>query len=109
MAPITLQIEDPNSYGYYHALDALVKAGATLTITPALVNVHFTVVIDNRNGFILNAGKVINLTLNQTNGEVLIGEVTLSGNPVKEYGIYENSGTIPGVDPEAPPRIIRVV
>ena len=46
--------------------------------------------------------------MTKTGGEVTIGTVSSAGASVKQYGIYDNSGSIPGVDPDAPPRIIRV-
>lgn len=93
---------------YYHALDAVVKDGDILKIKTNISNVTFTVVIDNKDGFFASSGKLITKEVTQNGGEITIGTVNSEGASVKEYGIYDNSGSIPGVDPEAPPRIVRV-
>jgi len=93
--------------GYYHSLDAVVKADDTLKIKTDISNATFTIVIDNKDGFIANAGKLISFELTQGDGEKTIGTVSSSGSSIKNYGIYiDSAGSIPGID--APPRIIRV-
>ena len=100
-------IEIKNYQGYYHSLDAVVKAGDTLKIKTSISNATFTVVIDNRDGFIASVGKLISFELTQGDGEITIGTVSSSGDSIKIYGIYiDSAGSIPGID--APPRIIRV-
>jgi hypothetical protein len=97
-----------NMQEHFHAHDAVVKEDNILKIKTDIPDVTFTVVIDNVNGFIANTGKLINEEVTKTGGEVTIGTVSSAGASVKQYGIYDNSGSIPGVDPDAPPRIIRV-